>query len=85
MLSTLLQNLIDCVVSMPTNMIILACILGIAHFVGKVKIKDCLKIAAGYILIVFICGCFGYSLPSLLSIGKWIVAQVTNLWNKFVV
>lgn len=82
MVSTLLENLARLVVSMPTNMIILFVILAILHFLCNVKIKDCLKIAVGYILIVFLCGLFGFSLPGLLDIGKWIVATVQSIWSN---
>jgi len=81
MLSNVLQNLLSFVssTSMLTNLIVLSIILLIMHFIAKVKIKECISIAIGYILIMFLCACFGLYLPGLLDIGKWIVSAIKGV------
>ena len=80
MVSTILNNLIAFAVSMPTNMVILVIICLIMKFLFKKSIKDCIRVVIGYILIGFLLGLFGITMPSFLAIGQWIVNTAKSLW-----
>ena len=84
MLSTLVQNLVSFITSdaMLTNLIVLSLILLVMHFLLKMKIKDCISIAVGYIILMFVLALFNIHFPGLLDIGKWIATNVKNLWNR---
>lgn len=84
MISTILTNLYNFALSMPTNMIILLIICLIMKFVFKRTIGDCVRVILGYLLIGLLLGIFGINMPSLLTIGQWIVNVVktfiSNVW-----
>lgn len=79
MISTLLSNLYAFAMSMPTNIIILLIICLIMKVIGY-KVRDCVKIIIGYLLIGLLLGIFGIHMPSFLAIGQWIVSFLKSLW-----
>ena len=79
MISTIINNLIAFALSMPTNMIILLVICLILKVLGF-SIKSCVKVIFSYLLIGFLLGLFGFTMPSFLTIGTWIVNLCKSLW-----
>ncbi|MEE3344615.1 MAG: hypothetical protein VZS44_11015 [Bacilli bacterium] len=82
MLSTILTNLYNFALSMPTNMIILFIICLIMKVLLKRTIGDCVRVIVGYLLIGLLLGIFGISMPNLLTVGNWIVTNGKAFWEK---
>lgn len=80
MVSTILNNLIAFALSMPTNMIILIIICLIMKFAFKSSIRDCLRVIIVYVLVGFLLGVFGFTMPSFLQIGQWLANTIKSLW-----
>lgn len=81
MLSTLLQNLWQFALSMPTNIIILLLICAVMMLSKKFKFKDCVKVIVAYLAIGLLLGIFGITMPSFISIGRWLVNLVKTIFN----
>ena len=80
MISTVLNNLLAFAASMPTNMVILVLICIIMYFLFGSSIKSCLKVVVGYIIIGFLLGLCGITMPSFLAIGQAIGEFLRSIW-----
>jgi len=81
MIQTLLQNLWQFALSMPTNLIILALICMVMMCSKKFKFKDCVKVIVAYLAIGLLLGIFGITMPSFISVGKWIVNLIKTIFS----
>ena len=81
MLSTILENIKDFALSMPTNMIILFVVCLLLRVCFKKPIGFCVRVIIGYLLIGFLLGCFGFNMPNIITVGKWIVEQAKTIWQ----
>ena len=81
MLSTILNNMYQLLLSMPVNLVILLIICIILKLVAKLTIKDCLKVVVGYLLICILLGFFGITMPSFITIFNWIKEVAVKIWN----
>jgi len=82
MISKVLDNLYNYVVSIPTNMVILLLVCLFMVLVLKKSIGTCIRLVIGYFIIAFLLGLFGINMPSIVACWNWIVDKVTWLWNK---
>lgn len=73
MLQTILANMLAFWKSMPTNAIIIVIICLIMKLGFKKSIKDCLKLAAVYMLVGVLLGMVGICMPDFLSIIQGIL------------
>jgi hypothetical protein len=82
MISTILANLWAFALSMPTNMIILLIICIIMKVVFKYKVKDCLFVIIGYLAIGLLLALFGITMPSFLTIGRWLGNLIKSIFGS---
>jgi len=71
MITTLLSNLMDFVLSVPINLVIIGIICLILKIAGK-TIKTIIKVFVGYFIICFILAVLGLSLPSIPALVIWL-------------
>lgn len=81
MIQTLLANLWQFALSMPTNIIILVLICAVMMLSKKFKFRDCVKVIVAYLAIGLLLGIFGITMPSFISIGKWLVNLVKTIFE----
>lgn len=81
MITTILQNLWQFAISMPTNLIIILIICIIMKVCFKKKTKDCVYFVLGYLAIGLLLGIFGITMPSFLSIGRWIANGIKTVFQ----
>lgn len=72
MLTTLLENLIAFVASVPINLIIIGIICAILKIFGR-TIGTIIRVFLGYFLICFLLSLFGLSLPSIPACINWCI------------
>lgn len=81
MLSSLLVNMKNLALSMPTNMVILVVICLLLKIFAKYTFRDCIKVIVGYLLLCVVLSFFGLTMPSFITIFNWIKAIAIQVWN----
>ena len=83
MITSVLSNLMDFVLSVPINLVIIGIVCLIMKIAGK-TIKTIIKVFVGYFIICFILALLGLSLPSIPALIIWIknVAISLGTWLK---
>lgn len=82
-MESILQNLYNWVMAVPTNLIIIVVIALALKILGK-SLKAVIELIVCYFLICFILGLFGITLPPLQDIVVWFMNWVKFLWVSFV-
>lgn len=81
MLSTVLENLKNYALAIPTNLVIIGVVCLFMVIVLKKSVGTCLRLVAGYFIIAFLLGLFGLNMPSIVTCWNWLVDKLTTLWN----
>jgi len=81
MISSILYNMQNLAMSMPTNIIILVIICILLKFFMQYTIKDCIKVIIGYLLLAVLLSFFGITMPSFITIGRYIKAIALQIWK----
>ena len=82
-MESILQNLYNWVMAVPTNLIIIVVIALALKILGK-SLKAVIELIICYFLICFILGLFSITLPPLQDIVVWVINWVKFLWMSFV-
>lgn len=81
MLSNIVNNMYQLLLSMPVNIAILVVICILLKIFAKYTFKDCIKVIIGYLLVCVLLGFFGITMPSFITVFKWIKEIAIKIWT----
>lgn len=81
MLSNIVNNMYQLLLSMPVNIAILVVICILLKIFAKYTLKDCIKVIIGYLLVCVLLGFFGITMPSFITVFKWIKEIAIKIWT----
>ena len=81
MLSNIVNNMYQLLLSMPVNIAILVVICILLKIFAKYTFKDCIKVIIGYLLVCVLLGFFGITMPSFITVFNWLKELAIKVWT----